>query len=113
MHKPFPFTALTIAITVAMTVLCCSDVLAQERPLDARLLLQTRKLDERALPESARKDAGGIVSSLKEHHISVQIFDIIKYLEEKRGKIPLYTALENKLSIELGLFGYLGVRWRF
>jgi hypothetical protein len=60
-----------------------------------------------------RKDIGSIVATLKEHPLSVQIFDLIKYLEERRGKVPLMSALENKVLLELGLFGYLGVKWRF
>jgi hypothetical protein len=65
------------------------------------------------LNESPRKDSSSIVATLKETPLSVQIFDVIKYLEERRGKVPLMSALENKLHLELGLFGYLGVKWRF
>jgi hypothetical protein len=57
-----------------MAVICGSDVGAQERPSDARLVLETRKVGAPSLPDSERKDAGGIVSTLKEHHISVKIF---------------------------------------
>jgi hypothetical protein len=100
-------------IAVVLTMLCCSDVLAQERPLDSLLLMETRTLSERLFYESVRKDIGSIVATLKEHPLSVQIFDLIKYLEERRGKVPLMSALENKFLLELGLFGYLGVKWRF
>ena len=113
MSKLLSFTILATATTVVMAMTCCSEVTAQERPLDATLLLQTRKLDTGSLQTSERKDAGGLASMLKEYHISVQIFDIFEYLVERRGKIILYSALEHKLTLELGLFGYLGVRWQF
>jgi hypothetical protein len=109
---------LVLFAAVAMALLSGGEVLAQERPLDARLMLETRKLGEKLLresvrPESDRKNNSSIVSTLKEHHLSVQIFDAFKYLEERRGKVPLYTILDNRIYLELGLFGYLGVKWRF
>jgi len=108
MHRFVLFT------TVAMAVLYGGAVLAQERPLDARLLLETRKFGEKSLHENERRDIGSIVPTLKEHHLSsVQIFDVLKYLGEKRGKVPLYSILENRMQVELGLFGYLGVKWQF
>jgi hypothetical protein len=113
MHKLLSLTVLAAVTTLALSAICSSTVQAQERPADAHLVLETGKIGEQTLPESASKDVAGIVSTLKEHHISVKIFSLIKYLEERRGKVPLYSALENKLSLELGLFGYLGVRWRF
>jgi hypothetical protein len=113
MHKLCSFTALATVITVVLTMLCCRDVLAQEQPLDSPLLMESRTLRERLFYDSMRKDIGSIVTTLKENPLSVQIFDLIKYLEERRGKVPLVSALENKLHLELGLFGYLGVKWRF
>ena len=109
---------LVLFATVAMALLCGGEGLAQERPLDARLMLETRKLGEKVLhdsarPESGRRDSRSIASTLKEHHLSVQIFDAIKYLEEKRGKVPLYYIRDNSIYLELGLFGYLGIKWRF
>jgi hypothetical protein len=104
---------LVLFATVAMAVLYGGTALAQDRPLDARLLMETRKFSEKPLPENDRKDSGGMASTLKEHHVTVQIFDVLKYIEEKRGKIPLYSVLENTVQVELGLFGYFGVRWRF
>jgi hypothetical protein len=111
MYKQFVLTAFTTAMAMAM--LCCSDVLAQERPGEARLLLEPRKLGERSPHESGRRDTGGMTSALKEHHISVQRVDAFTYLQERRGKVPVYSALDKKLSLELGVFGYLGVKWRF
>ena len=113
MHKLRSFTALAAMTIVALTMLCRSDALAQERPLDTLLLSETRPPSERLLNESPRKDTGSIVATLKENPLSVKIFDVLKYLEERRGKVPLMSALEDKLHLELGLFGYLGVKWRF
>jgi hypothetical protein len=113
MHKLRSFTILAAVTTAVLTILCCSDVLAQERPSDTVLLSETYPPRERLLNESLRKDSSSIVATLKETPLSVQIFDVIKYLEEKRGKVPLLSTLENKLHLELGLFGYLGVKWRF
>ena len=113
MHKLGSFTALATVTIVTLLILCSSNVFAQERPPDSLLLMETRTLSERLFYESVRKDIGSIVATLKEHPLSVQIFDLIKYLEERRGKVPLISALENKLHLELGLFGYLGVKWRF
>jgi hypothetical protein len=113
MHKLRSFTALAAMTIVALTMLCRSDALAQERPLDTLLLSETPPPRERLLNESVRKDISSIVAALKENPLSVQIFDVMKYLEERRGKVPLMSALENKLHLELGLFGYLGVKWRF
>jgi hypothetical protein len=113
MHKLVSLTVLATVTTVAMAVICSNEAWAQERPADAHLVLEARKVGEGSLPDSEPKDAASIVSTLKEHHISVKIFNLIKYLEERRGKVPLYSMLENQLSLELGLFGYLGVRWRF
>jgi hypothetical protein len=113
MYKLLSLTVLAAVTTLAMAAICSSDVRAQERPADAHLVLEARQAGDQTLPASAGKDVGSIVSTLKDHHISAKIFSLIKYLEERRGKVPLYSALENKLSLELGLFGYLGVRWRF
>jgi hypothetical protein len=109
---------LVLFATVAMALLSGGEVPAQERPLDARMMLETRQLGEKLLRESVphesgRKDSRRLVSTLREHHLSVQIFDAIEYLQEKHGKVPLYSILENKISLELGLFGYLGIKWRF
>jgi hypothetical protein len=112
MHKLLSLTVLAAVTTLAMAAIC-SDVRAQERPADAHLVLETGKIGAQTLSDSEGKDVGGIVSTLKDHHISAKIFSLMKYLEERRGKVPLYSTLENKLSLELGLFGYLGVRWRF
>jgi hypothetical protein len=112
MHKLGSFTARATVVTVALLTLCCSNIFAQERPPDSHLF-ETRTLSERLFYESVRKDIGSIVATLKEHPLSVQIFDLVKYLEERRGKVPLMSALENKVLLELGLFGYLGVKWRF
>jgi hypothetical protein len=111
MHKQFVLTA--FATAMAMAMICCSDVLAQERPVEVRLLLEPGKLGERSLNESGHKDSRGMASKLKEHHISVRIVDTFTYLQERRGKVPVYSVLDNKLSLELGVFGYLGIKWRF
>jgi hypothetical protein len=73
MHKLGSFTALAAVITVAFTMLCCSNVLAQERPLDSLLLMEARTLSDRLFYESVRKDISSIVATLKEHPLSVQI----------------------------------------
>ena len=37
----------------------------------------------------------------------------LQYLTEKRGKVPVVSGLDGKLQLELGLFGYLGVKYSF
>ena len=57
----------------------------------------------------------GVRSSLKNETISIEIQtqDIMTYLLENRGKITLFSGMNGKMHVELGLFGYLGVKYQF
>lgn len=45
--------------------------------------------------------------------IEIQTPDIMTYLLENKGKIALYSGLHGNIRVELGLFGYLGFKYRF
>jgi len=48
-------------------------------------------------------------------HPTIQIHteDIMTYLLENRGKISLFSGMNGKVHVALGLFGYLGLNYQF
>ena len=68
----------------------------------------------RAVDKPAKKEEGG-QPAVKNEALSIEIQtpDIMTYLLENKGKIALYSGLHGNIRVELGLFGYLGFKYRF
>jgi hypothetical protein len=102
--------------TAFIGVVFCSHAFGQDTTAKLRSLLETRNLAGKPAHEPPGKDKKSSDLALKEAELSIQLFqfnDMFTYLQENKGKVPLYSTLQGKLQLELGVFGYVGVKWRF
>jgi hypothetical protein len=86
---------------------------AQEATAKERIPLGTKNVSEKALREQPDKGKKSLNETLKEHEISIQVYNFFTSLGETRGKVPVYSTMEGKLQVEIGVFGYLGIKWQF
>jgi hypothetical protein len=103
-----------VLVLVVTGLLCSLEALAQDLPTKGNFAKERDSVSVRALEKPAKKD-DGVGSSLKNNGISIQIQtpDIMTYLLENKGKIPLFSGMNGRVQVELGLFGYLGFKYQF
>ena len=103
-----------LLVLVVTGLLFSLEVLAQDLSAKGKLAKERDSVSVRGLEKPAKKDDGA-GPSLKNDGISIQIQtpDIMTYLLENKGKIPLFSGMNGKVQVELGLFGYLGLKYQF
>ena len=103
-----------VLVLVVTGLLFSLEALAQDLPAKGKFAKERDSVSVRALEKPARKD-DGVGSSLKNDGISIHIQtpDIMTYLLENQGKISLFSGMNGKVQVELGLFGYLGFKYQF
>lgn len=99
--------------SVYLGVLVQSTAWAQEAASKVRIPLGTKSVSERVLRESPEQVKKSPDAELKERELSIEIYNMFTYLGETRGKVPLYSTMDGKLQLEIGVFGYLGIKWQF
>ena len=104
---------LLLLAAVCIGIFLCGEAWAQEAASKMRIPLGTRSVSEKVLREQPDHGRKSPDANLKENEISIQIHNLFTYLGETRGKVPLYSAIDGKLQLEMGVFGYLGVKWQF
>jgi hypothetical protein len=103
-----------LLVLVVTGLLCSLEALAQDLSSKGKLATERDSVTMRALEKPAKKDDGA-GSPLKNEGLSIQIQtpDITTYLLENRGKISLFSGMNGKVQVELGLFGYIGFKYQF
>jgi hypothetical protein len=103
-----------VLVLVVTGLLFSLEALAQDLSAKGKIAKERDSVSVRALDKPAKK-ADGVGPSLKNDGISIQIHteDLMTYLLENRGKIPLLSGMDGKVQLELGLFGYIGLRYKF
>jgi hypothetical protein len=103
-----------LLVLVVTGLLFSPEALAQDLSTTGKLAKERDSVTVRALEKPAKKDDSG-GPSLKNDGLSIQIQtpDIMTYLLENKGKIPLLSGMNGKLQLELGLFGYIGLKYQF
>ena len=102
-------------IVLVMTgMLFCIDVFAQESPAKGRISKEREAASVRSLEKQPKKEDRA-EPSVKSDGLSIEIQtqDVMQYLLENRGKISLFSGMNGKVQLELGLFGYLGLKYQF
>ena len=97
----------------AITSTCCHAD-AQDKLFALNLFFEVKDV-ERTSPPSQETDKRNhdIALSLKATPHVLQQPDMMQYLTERQGKIPVYSGLDGKVQLEVGLAGYLGLKCRF
>src|SRR5262249_33955001 len=86
----------------------------QDRAARSKLAAERAAVSVRAPDKPAPKEEGGRPSLNNDGlAIELQTQDIMTYLLENKGKVPLFSGMHGKMHVELGLFGYLGVKYQF
>ena len=103
-----------VLVLVVTGVLFRLEAWAQDRAARAKFAEERAAVSVRALDKPAPKDAG-VQPAPNNNAISVEIQtpDIMTYLLENKGKVPVFSGMHGKMHVELGLFGYLGVKYQF
>jgi hypothetical protein len=103
-----------LLVLVVTGLLFSLEALAQDLSTKGKLAKERDSVSVRALDKPAKKD-DGVGPSLKNDGLSIQIQtpDIMTYLLENKGKISLFSGMNGKVHVELGLFGYLGLKYQF
>lgn len=92
----------------------CSQAAAQDPLFKLNLFFDTKHLGKASPPvEETDKTNHDIARSLKVTPRVPQQPDIMQYLIERRGKIPIYSGLDGKVQLEVGIAGYLGLKYQF
>jgi hypothetical protein len=91
----------------------CHDIFAQERLARANIFLVGKAEQPPAQQQHTSKAKPSLDWTLKPYTSIPNSITILQYLTEKRGRIPLYTGLDGKVKLELGLTGYLGIKCLF
>ena len=106
--------SIAVLVLVVTGLLFSLKAVAQDLPAKDKFAKERDAVSVRALEKPAKKDAGA-GPSLKNDRISIQIQtpDIMTYLLENQGKISLFSGMHGKVHVELGLFGYLGLKYQF
>ena len=111
-RRYYMFSIAVLALVV-IEMLWCVAAVAQERPAKGKMSKEQELASVRALEKPAKKE--NRAEPPLQHGVSIQIQteDIMKYLLENRGKVTLYSGMHGKFQVELGLFGYLGLKYQF
>ena len=106
--------SIAVLVLVVMEMLWCVAAVAQERPAKGKMSKEQELTSVRALEKPTKKE-NRAEPPLQRNGVSIQIQteDIMKYLLENRGKVTLYSSMHGKFQVELGLFGYLGLKYQF
>jgi len=103
-----------LLVLVVTGLLFSLEALAQDLSTKGKIAKERDSVSVRALDKPAKKD-DGVGPSLKNDGISIQLQtpDIMTYLLENKGKISLFSGMNGKVHVALGLFGYLGLNYQF
>jgi len=103
-----------VLMVVVTSVLFCLKAWAQDLTTRGKFLAERDAVSVKAPDKPSPKDDGSR-QALKSEGIAIEIQtqDIMTYLLENKGKISLFSGMNGKMRVELGLFGYLGVKYRF
>jgi hypothetical protein len=113
-RRGYHMGSIAVLVLVVTGLLFSLKALAQDLPAKGKFAKERNAVSVRALEKPAKKD-DGIGPSLKNEGISIQIQtpDIMTSLRENRGKISLFSGMHGKVQVELGLFGYIGLKYQF
>jgi hypothetical protein len=103
-----------LLVLVVTGLLWSLEAWAQDLSTKGKIAKERDSVTVRGLEKPAKKDDGA-GPSLKNDGLSIQIQtpDIMTYLLENKGKISLLSGMNGKVHVELGLFGYLGLKYQF
>jgi len=104
----------TVLVLVVTGVFLRLEVGAQDLAAKRKFTAERDAVSVRAPEKPAPKDEG-VRPALQNEAIAIEIQtpDIMTYLLENKGKISLFSGMHGKIRVELGLFGYLGVKYQF
>lgn len=93
---------------VVATLLLAQSSVAQDDLSKMKIFL-----DPIASPHG-KKDVGkGVELFLKKEAASARQPDLLDYLSEKQGRIPVYSGMQGSVQLEVGIAGYFGIKYRF
>jgi hypothetical protein len=101
-----------LLVLVIAVMLVYVETFAQDSAAKGKVAKEPGSASTRALEKPTKKDSG-TRSSPKHDGFSLQTEDVWTYLLENRGKVPLVSGMNGKVQVELGLFGYLGLKYQF
>ena len=106
--------SMALLVLVVTGMLWCIAAVAQESPAKGKMSKEREFASIRAL-EKPPKKADRVESSLQRNGVSIEIQteDIMQPLVENRSKVTLFSGMNGKIQVELGLFGYLGLKYKF
>jgi hypothetical protein len=102
-----------LLVSAFMGLVFCSDVFAKDFRLGMIPVFRTKNPKEVYVNKSIRKVDTKVVFILTKDDISPRMFNIFEYFERGRGRIPICSVLKDRLLLEFGLSGYLGIKWLF
>ena len=113
-HRRYHMGSIAVLVLVATGMLWCGAAFAQERLAKGNMSKERELASVRALEKPPQKDAR-VEVLLKNDRVSIEIqtADVLQSLLENRGRIPLFSGMNGKVQLELGLFGYLGLKYQF
>lgn len=101
-----------LLVLVVTAMLVYVDAFAQDSPAKGKVSKERGAADVRSLEKPAKKESSA-ESAPKSDGISLQTGNVWTYLLENQGKVPLLSGMNGKVQLELGLFGYLGLKCQF
>ena len=95
------------------TCFVCRLAAAQDNAIKTKIFLGSEMTQSLLQPSQAPETAQPLRPTLillapLPFHINV-----LQYISEKQGRIPVISGMNGKLQLEFGLFGYLGLKYRF
>jgi hypothetical protein len=99
-------------VLVVMVVFIYVDVCAQDSAAKSRAVKERGAANVRSLEKPTKKDSS-TESAPKSDGISLQTDNVWTYILENQGKVPLVSGMNGKVQLELGLYGYLGLKYQF
>lgn len=102
-----------VGLIIWSTCLVCHHASAQDPTAKAQIFLDIKRR-----PSLARQPQVHRLEQSLRPAVSPPIplpfhLNVLQYIGDRQGKVPVCSGMDGKLQLEFGLFGYLGVKYLF
>ena len=95
-----------------LEIIFAGKAFANDETKNMIIALRNSKFNKNFLREKKISHNAGNYS-LKDFKPSNNINKIIAYLKKKKGKVPIFSVKEDRIRLELGVTGYIGLKYTF
>lgn len=100
-------------LIIGLTCLACQHAAAQDPTVKAKIFLNVKGRPALAHQPQVPRLEPGLRPSVSPPAPLPLHLNVLQYLGEKQGRVPVYSGMDGKLQLEFGLFGYLGIKYLF